>query len=339
MMESDLDRASAVARILAAAPVDEIARIGMGRNSRVYRVRAGGKNFALKKYPARDGDPRDRLATEVGALALIEQAGIDEVPRVRAVDQAQGFVLMTWIEGAPIGDADDSDIDAAIAFLADILSAGRLSGSAAQPPAAEACLSGGEIERQIRGRLARLEELAGGEPGLSLFLGAQFRPALECALAAAKEGCARAGLDFHAALDPEHRALIPADFGFHNALRRPGGGLAFLDFEYFGWDDPAKLAADTLLHPATALSPRARRRFRTGAERIYGKDHRFRGRLAAYLPLFGLRWAMILLNEFDPLRWRRRASAEGESWDAVKLRQLAKAKAFLARLEDSGLGA
>src|ERR1700680_1391707 len=45
-----------------------------------------------------------------------------------------------------------------------------------------------------------------------------------------------AGLAFDAELPQEWRSLVPSDFGFHNSLRRPDGSLAFLDFEYFGWD-------------------------------------------------------------------------------------------------------
>ena len=38
--------------------------------------------------------------------------------------------------------------------------------------------------------------------------------------------------------------ISPSDFGFHNTLVRPDGELQFLDFEYAGFDDPAKLVGD-----------------------------------------------------------------------------------------------
>ena len=68
----------------------------------------------------------------------------------------------------------------------------------------------------------------------------------------------------------EWRSLVPSDFGFHNSLRRPDGSLAFVDFEYFGWDDPVKLTADILLHPGRPLAAPQRRRFRAAAARLYG---------------------------------------------------------------------
>ena len=46
----------------------------------------------------------------------------------------------------------------------------------------------------------------------------------------------------------------PSDFGFHNAILKESGDLVFLDFEYFGRDDPVKLMADFIWHPGMKLS-------------------------------------------------------------------------------------
>jgi hypothetical protein len=141
------------------------------------------------------------------------------------------------------------------------------------------------------------------------------------------------GLDFDTVLQQEKRSLVPSDFGFHNSLRRPDGTLAFFDFEYFGWDDPVKLTADVLLHPGTPLMLPRRQQFRHAAECLYGRDATFRLRLDALYPLFGLRWALIVLNEFLPDRWRRRvmAGAAG-SWAVTKQRQLARAREYMIHL-------
>ena len=157
------------------------------------------------------------------------------------------------------------------------------------------------------------------------------RLAFESAQAQRRAGAA--GLAFDAELQQEWRSLVPSDFGFHNSLRKPDGSLAFVDFEYFGWDDPVKLTADILLHPGRPLLPPQRLRFRQAAMRLYGGDPAFAARLSAYLPLFGLRWVLILLNEFIPERWQRRVLAgETGSWGEVKARQLAHARDFLSAL-------
>ena len=148
---------------------------------------------------------------------------------------------------------------------------------------------------------------------------------------------AAAGLEFTTDVPQECRSLVPADFGFHNSLRRPDGSLAFVDFEYFGWDDPVKLTADVILHPGQRLASAQRARLKRGAQGIYGRDKTFAVRLAAYLPLFALRWSLILLNEFIPERWdRRRLAGATESWDEAKRRQLGRARDMLAGIAGGG---
>ena len=56
----------------------------------------------------------------------------------------------------------------------------------------------------------------------------------------------RTHMSFERDIDSAERTLSPSDFGFHNALKRSDGRIVFLDFEYFGWDDPAKMTAEEL---------------------------------------------------------------------------------------------
>jgi hypothetical protein len=335
--QSALTEAHDVAKALLGAAVDvhHLAGVG-GRNSRIYRVDCGGRSYALKQYPSRQTDPRDRLGTEVGALALIERCNVGDVPRVIGVDRDRGYALLTWIEGVAVGDISDTDIEAATAFLTAIHALRRTPWAAEQPAAAEACLSCHEIGRQIDARLALLRS-RGQERQLIEFIDDLFEPQYAIEVARARIVLKAASLDFAAELPQEWQSLVPSDFGFHNSLRRGDGSLAFVDFEYFGWDDPVKLTADILLHPGRPLAPSQRRRFRQAAIRLYGEDRTFERRLTAYLPLFGLRWVLILLNEFIPERWQRRVLAgDTTNWDEAKMRQLNHAREFLAALPQKG---
>jgi hypothetical protein len=331
--DSALDQATAVARALVGEAVEVGRLVTGGRNSRIWRVRGGERVFALKQYPSRLDDPRDRLATEVGALRLMERSKIDTVPRVLGIDRERGYALLSWIDGGDVTAVGDTDIDAAVAFLAAIHDLRATPWAAEQPPAAEACLCGSEIERQIQDRLARLRKAAPADQELFDFIDNSVSYQLAALSRNAQRQALAAGLAFDAELPQEWRSLVPSDFGFHNSLRRRDGSLAFLDFEYFGWDDPVKLTADILLHPGRPLEPPQRRRFRQAATQLYGADPAFATRLSAYLPLFGVRWVLILLNEFIPERWQRRVLAgETGSWSDVKARQLAHARDFLAAL-------
>jgi thiamine kinase-like enzyme len=166
------------------------------------------------------------------------------------------------------------------------------------------------------------------EPELDAFLRERFEPEL----------AARRELDpAYDALPPQHRTLSPSDFGFHNALRQPDGELVFIDFEYFGWDDPVKLVSDFLWHPAVELDAGERAALLTAAATIYAGDPAFGERRRAYSPLIALRWVAIILNEFVPEVWKRRVYAgQTGAWDEIKACQLAKAGKLLDRLAAEG---
>jgi hypothetical protein len=327
MAEGAFDPAQ-VAEALLGAPVDAVAPLqASGRNSRLYRVQAGAKTFCLKHYVARSGgDPRDRLGTEMGALALMESQGITCVPRPLARNTALGCALMSWVEGWPVDQPDERDIDAALEFLARIHASSRCVAAAGQPLASEACLSGAEIVTQLSRRQKRLAAAARDDAALaaflerfSHFLAARILPPLE-------HGYRAMGQSVAEALPAGLRSLCPSDFGFHNALR-DGGGLVFLDFDYFGWDDPVKLICDFLLHPGMELSEGLKRRFAVGARRVYGADGTFAPRLNLLFGLFALRWCLILLNEFLPERWAVRLHAGfQDDWARVKRIQLERAE-------------
>ena len=161
---------------------------------------------------------------------------------------------------------------------------------------------------------------------------------MESAVARARETYAQAGLAFDEPIDPGLRTLSPSDFGFHNALLQVDGSIVFLDFEYFGWDDPVKLASDFVLHPGMDLTLELKKRFLELMSDVFGADKTFSMRLRASLPLYAMRWTMILLNEFLPERWARRVMAgAGGDRDTILKTQLAKARAMVKRAENEGV--
>ncbi len=322
-----------LARQLCGREVQALQRVGGGGNSRVYRVRCGRRSYALKCYPP--GDRRDRLGVEAQALELMARHRVPGVPRLLAQDRARRLALLEWIAGRPPRRIGPGEVDRALEFLAAVKELSRDPRARELPAATECCLSAAEVVRQVRLRLERLTASLNGYRGLREFLLGQLLPALRREAARAVEGYRELGLDFARELEPRRQRLIPADFGFHNALRRPRGGLAFIDFEYFGWDDPVKLASDFLWHPAhQGLGLDLRRRFVNGMCRIHRDDPDFPRRLALSHPLFGLRWCAILLNEFLPERWANRAFAgEDREKEAVLARQLDRARRLLAQVQ------
>lgn len=321
--------AEAVARLAGGAPA-ALEPIAGGGNGRVYRLEtADGRTLALKAYFRHPGDPRDRLATEFGALSFLWAQGLRSIPEPLARDPEAGLGLYGFVPGDRPLPPTAGDIDAAVAFLGRLKDLRTAPGAADLGEASEARFSLAAVAANVQARLDRLAEAGRGE-GLPAFLERDLLPAWRAIAARAQTG---SGPDWDRDLEPGRRTLSPSDFGFHNALRAPAG-LVFLDFEYFGWDDPAKTLADFLLHPGMGLDPALGRRFAAALlARLDLPGLPERARLA--LPLFGVKWCAILLNEFLPGSLDRRAFADPGTDAAVRqARQLEKARRMLHSLLD-----
>ncbi|MGD0476327.1 MAG: aminoglycoside phosphotransferase family protein [Candidatus Velthaea sp.] len=320
--------ARAAARQLAGRDIERCDALLRSGNNRIYHVRTANAQYALKVY-AHGPTGLARLDREYEALRFLDGTGAaGYVARPIAVDRAGGFALYEWIAGTPLAAYGEDDVDAALDFLRRLHGSRLDHGALRLPEAMEACVSGAALLRHVCGRIERLREATAAEPGAATFVVEQLAPAF----ASLEDACRRAaradGIALEAELAIESRTLSPSDFSFHNALRRTDGSLAFLDFEYFGWDDPVKLVADFLWHPAMALSADQAARFTRGAQALYGaQDAAYASRLRAFFPLFGLKWCTIVLNEFLSDDWNRRQFAgQQRKRERVKAEQLRKSR-------------
>src|SRR5215471_5529339 len=137
-----------------------------GANSRVFRVEFRSGTAALKSYPVRSGDVRDRLETEWAALQFLRSHGLLVVPAPIACDRERGLMLMEWIEGEGIPSHSGAELEDAIAFVVQILGLSSDPESSKFGLASEACLSSAEIVQQINVRLSELST----QPVLQSFL-------------------------------------------------------------------------------------------------------------------------------------------------------------------------
>ncbi len=341
--QTDLEREtirSAAAELLQRDVVG-LERIGGGRNSQVFRVEdTHSQRFALKAYYRHGSDTRDRLGTEFSAISFLWGRGLRQVPRPIAVDAKRGCAIYEFIEGGRVADekVNRADLDAAIALIRSLTKLRGHSTSLNFRPASEACFSVQAIVEHLgqrRERLTGAQGVASALTALKSFLADKFAPAFENFVRWSRSHLRRAGIDYEQELSMAERTLSPSDFGFHNALRQADGRIVFLDFEYFGWDDPAKLIADFLLHPAMDLPADLKRYFATNAVQCFPENHGLARRVEAVFPLFGLKWCLIFLNEFLPDDLRRRQFAHRAELDQgeLQMKQLQKAQRMLSGLQ------
>ncbi len=308
-----------------------------GGNSRLYRLSVGTeyRAMALKVYPDRQHDTRNRLQTEFTAFKELGRLGYP-VPGAYAADSALNWSLYEWVEGVSIDSEDERFLNEAAGFIERLYldsQNGAFSYVSHQwGLASEACLSGAEIVRQIEGRMQRF--LFVKSPELQHFLEVEFQPLFARATASAQANC---GKVFATELAQELRIASPSDFGSHNALRAADGRTLFLDFEYFGWDDPVKLTSDYYWHPAMYLGEGSKECWLSHCRRIFRADASFKRRLASYLPLFGLKWSLIILNEFLPRNAAVRIHADPRKANDlayIRTAQLNKSAALLRQIKE-----
>lgn len=298
-----------------------------GANSEVFRVDADdGRSYLAKRYARRPGDESDRLETEFGALSFLWDRGLRSVPEPVSAHPAEGVGLYGYIAGRHVAPAevDRRALDEAAAFLSRVHSLRNDPAARLQPIAKEASFSLSAHLAVVDGRLARLESVAPDSTAaenLRLFIDQAFRPALE-ATRARLIGTVGGPEALGRELPREMWSLSPSDFGFHNILRRADHSLAFIDFEYWGWDDPAKLVADFFNQPQVPVPTGLRRHFIDRLTDVYGREC-LAGRLPLVWPVISLKWCLIMLNPFtrhhpvDPATLRRQLDKARQHLDGL----------------------
>lgn len=318
--------------------VSLIEKIGRGRNSEVYKAVCGDESFAVKLYSDETMEGRSRIDTEFSSLKFLWDNNVDCVPRPHATDKNKNLAVFEFVSGNTVESKDVSagDMENALNFLSVLKKLSMVDGSERLPHAAEACFATEDIVKNIRFRYERLVSIRGEGiiyNKLSQFLNNGFAPSFErfsvpAVSLASGASCSDVGL-----LDVSKRTLSPSDFGFHNSIKDDDGKLTFIDFEYFGWDDPAKTTADFLLHPAMQLTDKLRAQFVNGMVEIFGGDEGFYSRFQKVYPLFALKWVMIILNEFLPEFVEKRGYADDEGrLNDIRAQQLQKASAMLENI-------
>ena len=295
--------------------------------------------YVAKLYYRRGPSERDRLEAEFSGLRFLWEHGIRNIPLPIAADQYHGCAVYGYIEGHKIlpQDVMADDIDYAVEFLTALDSVKGEEGGRDLSPAAEACFSIQAIVDNLQLRLDILNGLA--DEGavyndLHEFLTNEFIPAFHRINKWTAESHYRSGASVDLELPDSERTLSPSDFGFHNAVRRGDGQIFFVDFEYFGWDDPAKMVSDFLLHPAMELGESLKRRFVAGILNRPEETGRLARRVEVVYPLFALKWCLIFLNEFILSGLERRRFAAESDLDEAELqaRQLDKSRSLLRKI-------
>lgn len=305
----------------------ETERIRAGRNSEVSRLSNSDGQWILKRYYHHSSDRRNRLDTEFDFLRFLRDVGVSSVALPLGRENALNCALYSFLPGKRPDPITSAHITQAANFIGKINLHRDLASAAALPMASDSCCS---WQAHLELTEARLGRLMNARPETELELEAQafVKEALLPLWMQLKKDFLRK-ISVPQLTEPlpyDSRIISPSDFGFHNTLEDEGR-LFFVDFEYAGWDDPAKLICDFICQPELPASESQCLQFREELVLNLPHSDTIRHRVEHLLPVHRLKWCCILLNEFRVEDRMRRLHAGLEA-DGLLADQLRKAKLY-----------
>lgn len=281
----------------------DIQVLGGGKNNRVLKILPqNDEPIVLKAYFRHPDDARDRLKHEWSFIRYAWSHNIRTVPEPLLQDSDHGLALYRFVAGAFFQrkEIKECDVAAASNFVSDLNQFRDTMDAAALPVGSEACFTIRqhiEIVEQRMLQLSAVPSIPGNEPMLN-WLRQELFPAWVRTRVRAESLVAQGGMDLDDVLARSECLISPSDFGFHNALRRVQGDICFLDFEYAGWDDPAKLCGDFFNQVEIPVPLNYLPTVATALGTIVPSPERLRRRIAVLLPVYAVKWCCICLGPY-----------------------------------------
>jgi len=341
-MKQSAETCLPIAELLSQARIDcvihTVTPSNIGGNNRIYRVETSKGIFSAKQYFRHEGDQRDRLSAEYDFLQYAGKATTSFVPQSYACNREAGWALYEYIEGAhiPAGQVEWRHVQQAITFFQALNESKSRKAARSLPFASEAVFSVADHLTIAAGRIDCLHKaLSNANDGDQAAI--QFLEELQyfwTLLASQTEAAATESGWLNKPLDKEQYCISPSDFGFHNALIKADGGIQFIDFEYAGFDDPAKMAVDFFAQPAVPVPAEFYDRFVHFTMQSFPDPDRLIWRTKLLQPVHQVKWCCIVMNVFLPIHMARRKFANLKLDETVfKHAQLNKAKQILKKLK------
>lgn len=313
-----------------------------GANNQIFCVKApNGASLLLKRYFHHPSDLRDRAQSEFAFSTFAWENGVSVLPRPYGCDRKNQLGIYEFISGRSLlpEEITENAVEAALEFTQKVNHHKNQPSAKRLPNASEACFSFLQHLRCVERRLDALqmiEQRSRIDQETAAFLNGPLKQVWTQTRDKALMSAQQAGLSIDKDLEWEDRCISPSDFGFHNAFITANNNYRFFDFEYAGWDDPAKLVCDFFCQPALPIPLEY---FEWVASQITSKlsdPNLHLHRIHLLFPVYQIKWCCILLNDFLQLgRDRRRFACGTEEEDTRKSNQLKKARKALEQVVGS----
>jgi len=281
-------------------------------NSEVYVYRTDGNSFFIKKYPK--DSLMDRRKSEESMYKIY--SSIESIKKYipgfiygNHEENFNAFELLVAMGSSSFEMHSNAYLD----FLNEIINIPLKEVSIQNAKESVFCIS--DLQKQI---LSRRNSLVGLNNNiLNKYIYTKFDPIFN-------------KINFSDFIINE-KIISPSDFGSHNAIFTDTG-LKFIDFEYGGIDTKYKLFSDIHWHVGFDIS--ILNRFKLIDEFIKSDEKK---QFMKVNQLMGLKWSLLVLNEFFPELYEKRlkANASELSMNQYQFSQLSKSESLLERVNSA----
>ena len=317
--------------------IQDVQPLTRGGNNKVWCIKTKNGRYLTKQYFRHTADSRDRLSVEFEFTRYAHAIVPHTVSCPIARDPINGFAIFQFLSGKPFaaGEIGDLEVLAASDFFAEINDRHCRVHAAHLPNASEACFSIIDHLALVRNRIQQLQAAFAAsaiDVEARTFVAVLWNrwQTLEGKII---DNAYKHGLMPDAELPTEQRCISPSDFGFHNALRDEDGTIRFIDFEYAGWDDPAKMIGDFFAQLAVPVPAYYFDAFAEKVLNCFPGVSLLMVRARLLRLAYQVKWCCIALNVFHPVNLARRKFANPDLDECeLKRVQLAKAQTLFHSL-------
>lgn len=294
--------------------VDKIQKINKGANNRIYKVSSKDENsFIFKEYFS---DDRNRLNREYNAFDFLHKIGVNDVPISIAKDEKNNFALYNYVAGEIIkpNQLTHSHIDKILLFVTKIQSISPNTVGENFQDAIFATNSFQEFIETIQFRINRFTSYLSFED-ISQSIKSLIKHDDLCSRLNEQiskfEKEVPEIIQKEKSLSLNDKRLSPVDFGPHNMIVDVNNNISFIDFEYFGWDDPVKLIPNLIYHEGSrGLQPEIARYLLEKYLSISSSQPQIVDRIDIALQLAAMDWLSILLWGITPEKISQRVFSD-----------------------------
>ncbi len=311
-----------------------IKRLNGGINNQVFLCTQGSSNWVLKGFPETRNGQTDRMKAEVEFLEFAEDIAPSFTPRLYHADWERRYIVQEFIEGdafTPGAKPSQESVQAAADFYKKINSNHQL---AKHKIKQNACDGHASLRMHIQDARKRLNKLYQTQ------LDKNTESVAKKVLNSLRSDFEKVKIETEnligkgKVLDEIPTAelcISPSDFGFHNAIQRPEN-ICFIDFEYAGWDDPAKTVVDFALQPKVPVLEMSTHLLKA-AESISQAD--IGKRCIALKPILRVKWACIILSVLNTDRAKDVLTIVGDiGYEELISTRLQAAEAFMEKTDN-----